>query len=128
MPILGENDVLVSMPTGSGKSLCYQLPAVLYANRVTIVFSPLLALIKVRKKNNFHTYITKLPIFYLQDQIDHLVALKIKAVSLNSKTLKSERDAILTDLKTMLPTIRLLYVTPEQAKTSTFKVSSTCFC
>ena len=55
----------ISMPTGSGKSLCFQLPGVLYEDQVTIVFSPLLALIK--------------------DQIDHLTKLKIGAESINSK-------------------------------------------
>ncbi|XP_065169416.1 ATP-dependent DNA helicase Q5-like isoform X2 [Atheta coriaria] len=96
-----KHDVLVSMPTGSGKSLCYQLPAMLHPKMVTIVFSPLLALIK--------------------DQIDHLVALKIRASSLNSKTTKNERENLLTDLKTMSPNTKLLYITPEQAATATFR-------
>ncbi|KAJ8976756.1 hypothetical protein NQ317_019419 [Molorchus minor] len=97
-----KNDVLVSMPTGSGKSLCYQLPAVLHSDKITIVFSPLLALIK--------------------DQIDHLLALKIRAASLNSKITKPEREMIIADLKSTSPNTRLLYVTPEQAATTTFKV------
>ncbi|KAF5276119.1 hypothetical protein FQR65_LT16475 [Abscondita terminalis] len=99
-----EDDVLVSMPTGSGKSLCYQLPALLFSDKVTLVFSPLLALIK--------------------DQIDHLSALNIKAASLNSKTLTAERNFILSDLKSNSPSIRLLYITPEQAMTQTFKAQN----
>lgn len=45
--VTGNQDVFISMPTGSGKSLCFQLPAVLQQNKVAVVFSPLLALMKV---------------------------------------------------------------------------------
>jgi len=44
---IGDNDIYVSMPTGSGKSLIYQLPAVLKDKQFAIVFCPLLALLQV---------------------------------------------------------------------------------
>ncbi|CAB3223493.1 unnamed protein product [Arctia plantaginis] len=97
----GVHDVYVSMPTGSGKSLCFQLPAILQDNKVAIVFSPLLALIK--------------------DQIDHLTKLKIPAESINSKMSSKDRERVLNDLRSMKPDTRFLYVTPEQAATGTFK-------
>uniref|UniRef100_A0A7M4E9X3 ATP-dependent DNA helicase n=1 Tax=Crocodylus porosus TaxID=8502 RepID=A0A7M4E9X3_CROPO len=96
----GEKDVFVCMPTGAGKSLCYQLPAVL-AVGITIVISPLIALI--------------------QDQVDHLLARKVRVYSLNSKLPAQERKTILADLSSETPRVKLLYLTPEMAAAASFQ-------
>jgi ATP-dependent DNA helicase RecQ len=89
--ILNGEDVLVLMPTGGGKSLCYQLPAVLM-NGLTIVISPLIALMK--------------------DQVDSLNVNGIPAAFLNSSQIDQEQQAITTRLKNN--EIRLLYLAPER--------------
>uniref|UniRef100_A0A1A9X323 ATP-dependent DNA helicase Q5 n=1 Tax=Glossina brevipalpis TaxID=37001 RepID=A0A1A9X323_9MUSC len=96
-----KRDIYVSMPTGSGKSLCFHLPGLMSDGQITIVFSPLLALIK--------------------DQIDHLAKWKIPADSLNSKMTQKERERVVNDLKAVRPSIRFLYITPEQAATKGFQ-------
>ncbi|XP_039766961.1 ATP-dependent DNA helicase Q5 isoform X2 [Ornithorhynchus anatinus] len=98
--VKGEKDVFVCMPTGAGKSLCYQLPALLAAG-ITIVVSPLIALI--------------------QDQVDHLLALKVQAASLNSKLPAAERRALEAELGRPEPRLKLLYVTPEMVAAPSFQ-------
>ncbi|KAL5013049.1 hypothetical protein ScPMuIL_011600 [Solemya velum] len=96
----GKNDVFVSMPTGAGKSLCYQLPAVV-ASGLTMVISPLIAL--------------------MQDQLDHLDAVGIQSETINSKMTEKERKRVLGDLNSDNPKTKLLYITPEQCATANFQ-------
>ncbi|KAG7243713.1 hypothetical protein INR49_011270 [Caranx melampygus] len=103
----GDRDVFVCMPTGAGKSLCYQLPAVL-AEGITLVISPLIALI--------------------QDQVQHLKDLNIPACSINSKLPVGERRLILTDLESSSPKLKLLYITPEMVASPSFQPCLTGLC
>ncbi len=93
--------MFVSMPTGAGKSLCYQLPAVA-CNGVAIVVSPLIAL--------------------MEDQLQHLQDLNIVSETLNSKMTSAERQRVMKDLQSTQPRTKMLYITPEQAATPGFQV------
>ncbi|XP_043483609.1 ATP-dependent DNA helicase Q5-like [Leptopilina heterotoma] len=97
----GDKDVFIRMPTGSGKSLCFQLPAVLKEKSVTLVVSPLIALVK--------------------NQLDFLEGKKINAKAINSKSTQNERKAIIDDLLSKSPKIQLLYVTPEMCLQPNFR-------
>jgi len=95
---LSGKDTFVLMPTGGGKSLCYQLPSVVTSGTtrgITIVISPLLSL--------------------MQDQVEQLQRLKIKAILLNKDTKKEERTWVLSTLARAGADehIQLLYITPE---------------
>ncbi|HKC24688.1 MAG TPA: ATP-dependent DNA helicase RecQ [Thermoanaerobaculia bacterium] len=89
--VLAGRDVLAVMPTGSGKSLGYQLPA-LRLPGLTLVVSPLVALMK--------------------DQVDELTRLGIPAAALHSLASPDERRAAIADARA--GTLKLLYVAPER--------------
>lgn len=100
---LGGKDTFVLMPTGGGKSLCYQLPSIISSGRtrgVTVVISPLLSL--------------------MQDQVAHLQKLKIQALLVNSEVTAEHRRLVLDTLKDpkVEKYIQLLYITPEMVSKS----------
>ncbi|MDY0780163.1 DNA helicase RecQ [Tenacibaculum sp. IB213877] len=88
--ILAKKDTLVIMPTGGGKSICYQLPA-LFFEGITLVISPLIALMK--------------------DQVDSLKANGISAAYFNSSQTPEEHQKVFDGVADK--TVRLLYVAPE---------------
>ena len=91
MQVMSGQDAVVLMPTGGGKSLCYQVPALCFSG-VTIVVSPLIALMK--------------------DQVDALVLNGIPAAFLNSTQTSSEQSYIFQRLRNN--ELKLLYVAPER--------------
>ncbi|XWW92275.1 hypothetical protein V2A60_000198 [Cordyceps javanica] len=100
---LSGQDAFVLMPTGGGKSLCYQLPAVVRTGKtrgVTIVVSPLLSL--------------------MQDQVDHMKALGIQAVAFNGECSAEYKRQVMSAFGQRSPEhfIELLYITPEMISKS----------
>lgn len=89
--VLAKKDTFVLMPTGGGKSLCFQIPALLF-DGLTIVISPLIALMK--------------------DQVDTLRLNGIQAAYLNSTQTYQEQEAILNMVRSK--ELKLLYLAPEK--------------
>ncbi len=90
--VLARRDTLAVMPTGGGKSVCYQVPALLDARGLTLVVSPLLALMK--------------------DQVDALRAMGVPAAAINSTVPVDEQRQVLGEAAD--GRLRLLYVAPER--------------
>ncbi len=88
--VLARRDTLVIMPTGSGKSLCYQIPALVF-NGMTIVVSPLISLMK--------------------DQVEQLKDVGVSAAFLNSSLAPTEYNRIINNIQA--EKIKLLYMAPE---------------
>ena len=95
--ILNKNDLITILPTGGGKSLCYQLPS-LVMEGVTVVISPLIAL--------------------MQDQVTALKANNIKAEMINSSLDSPEINEIISKL--LRNDIKLLYIAPERLSANGF--------
>jgi ATP-dependent DNA helicase RecQ len=95
--ILEGKDAVVVMPTGSGKSLCYQLPAMIL-DGVTLVVSPLIALMK--------------------DQVDALHARGLPATFINSSIPEAEQRARIDSLRRREH--KLVYIAPERFRSSRF--------
>ena len=90
--LLDSRDACVVMPTGGGKSLCYQLPAAMLTGQTVVVVSPLIAL--------------------MQDQMAQLTQMGIAAAVLNSSTAADQQTKIMR--KAAAGEFRLLYLSPER--------------
>jgi ATP-dependent DNA helicase RecQ len=95
--VLQKKDVIALLPTGGGKSLCYQLPAVLMEG-TCLVISPLIAL--------------------MEDQVNNLITKGIKAAYINSSLHFKDIDRILDNV--IYGNIKILYLSPERLKTTLF--------
>ena len=95
--LLSGRDALAIMPTGAGKSLCYQVPA-LMLNGVTLVVSPLISLMK--------------------DQVNALTAQGVKAAYLNSSLSDAQFNKALANMANGM--YKIVYVAPERLKSSRF--------
>ena len=95
--VIQKKDVVALLPTGGGKSLCYQLPAVLMEG-TCLVISPLIAL--------------------MEDQVNQLLKRGIKAAYINSSLHFKDIDRILDNV--IYGNIKILYLSPERLKTTLF--------
>lgn len=95
--VLSKNDTFAILPTGGGKSLCYQIPAIAFEG-MTLVISPLIAL--------------------MQDQIQALIKVGISAASITSQLDLEEINEVLNQCR--LGKIKLLYIAPERLQSQLF--------
>ncbi len=95
--LLKSEDVVAIMPTGAGKSICFQIPA-LCKSGLTVVFSPLISLMK--------------------DQVDGLVDQNIPAALINSTLTQTEFNKTMYDVRS--GNIKLLYIAPERLGSNFF--------
>ena len=95
--LLGNEDVIGIMPTGAGKSICFQIPALCKAG-LTIVFSPLISLMK--------------------DQVDGLLVQNIPAALINSTLTQEEFNKTMYEVRS--GKIKLLYIAPERLGSNFF--------
>ena len=96
---IDRRDSLVVMPTGGGKSLCYQAPAALRTNETTVVVSPLISLMK--------------------DQVDHLTSVDVAALRVDSTLGEAEKLHAAREIKA--GRVRLLFVSPERLMMDRFQ-------
>ncbi|XP_054880232.1 ATP-dependent DNA helicase Q1 isoform X2 [Poeciliopsis prolifica] len=99
---MADNDVFLVMPTGRGKSLCFQLPAIC-SKGLTLVITPLVSL--------------------MEDQIMHLKSVGIPAVMLNASSSKEHSKIVMAGMTDVKVPFKMVYVTPEKIAKSKLLMS-----